>query len=68
MEYLKSKGNNLNIENAYDVVEEEKKAKLLAFKETKMPGIIEWVKNNTDKETDEDILTLAEHIFNKKYC
>ena len=33
-----------------------------------MPGIIEWVKNNTDKETDEDILALAEHIFNKKYC
>ena len=68
MEYLKSKGNNLNLENAYDVVEEEKKAKLLAFKESKMPGIIEWVKNNTDKETDEDILALAEHIFNKKYC
>lgn len=68
MEYLKSKGNNLNLENAYDEVEEEKKAKLLAFKETKMPGIIEWVKNNTDKETDEDILALAEHIFNKKYC
>ena len=68
MEYLKLKGNNINIENAYDAVEEEKKAKLLAFKETKMPGIIEWVKNNTDKETDEDILALAEHIFNKKYC
>ena len=68
MEYLKLKGNNLNLENAYDVVEEEKKAKLLAFKETKMQGIIEWVKNNTDKETDEDILALAEHIFNKKYC
>ena len=68
MEYLKSKGNNLNLENVYDVVEEEKKAKLLAFKESKMPGIIEWVKNNTNKETDEDILALAEHIFNKKYC
>ena len=68
MEYLKSKGNNLNLETAYDVVEEEKKAKLLAFKESKMPSIIEWVKNNTDKETDEDILALAEHIFNKKYC
>ena len=68
MEYLKSKGNNLNLETAYDVVEEEKKSKLLAFKESKMPGIIEWVKKNTDKETDEDILALAEHIFNKKYC
>ena len=68
MEYLKSKGNNLNLETAYDVVEEAKKAKLLAFKESKMPGIIEWVQKNTDKETDEAILALAEHIFNKKYC
>lgn len=68
MDYLKSKGNNFNLVNAYDVVEEEKKAKLLAFKETKMPGIIEWVKNNTDKETEEDIMELAEHIFNKNYC
>lgn len=68
MEYLKSRGNSFNLVNAYDVVEEEKKAKLLAFKETKMPGIIEWVKNNTDKETEEDIMELAEHIFNKNYC
>lgn len=68
MEYLKSKGNKLNLENAFDVVEEEKKAKFLAFKETKMSGIIEWVKNNTDKETEEDIMKLAEHIFNKKYA
>ncbi len=68
MEYLKSKGNSFNLVNVYDVVEEEKKAKLLAFKETKMPGIIEWVKNNTDKETEEDIMELAEHIFNKNYC
>ena len=68
IEYLKSKGNSFNLVNAYDVVEEEKKAKLLAFKETKMPGIIEWVKNNTDKETEEDIMELAEHIFNKNYC
>ena len=37
------------------------------FKESKMPGIIEWVKNNTDKKTEEDIMALAEHIFNKKY-
>lgn len=68
MEYLKMKGNKINIENAFDVVEEEKKAKFNAFKETKMPGIIEWVKNNTDKETEEDIMKLAEHIFNKKYA
>ena len=38
-----------------------------ALKKEKMPAIIEWVKNNTDKKTDEDIKKLAEHIFNKKY-
>ncbi len=67
IEYLKSKGNKFNLDTAYDVVEEEKKAKFQAFKNTKMSGIIEWVKNNTDKETEEDILALAEHIFNKRY-
>lgn len=66
-EYIKTKGNNLNLDNAYDVVEEEKKVKLNAFKETKMPELIEWVKANTDKEGDE-IQKLAERIFNKKYC
>lgn len=67
MKYLESKGNKLNLNNAYDVIEEEKKAKFEAFKATKMPGIIEWVKNNTDKTTEEDIMKLAEHIFNKRY-
>lgn len=38
-----------------------------ALKKEKMPAIIEWIKNNTDKKTDEDIKKLAEHIFNKKY-
>ena len=66
-DYLKEKGNKLNLDNAYDVLEEEKKAKQEAFKASKMPGIIEWVKNNTDKTTEEEILKLAEHIFNKRY-
>ena len=65
--YLESKGNKFNLDNAYDVIEEEKKAKQEAFKASKMPGIIEWVKNNTDKTTEEEILKLAEHIFNKRY-
>lgn len=65
-DYIKTKGNKLNLENAYDVIEEEKKEKLNAFKETKMPELIEWVKTNTDKEGDE-IQKLAEHIFNKRY-
>ena len=67
MKYLESKGNKFNLDNAYDVIEEEKKAKQEAFKASKMPAIIEWVKNNTDKTTEEEILKLAEHIFNKRY-
>lgn len=35
------------------------------LREEKMPGIIEWVKKNTDKKTDDDIMELAEHIFLK---
>lgn len=38
-----------------------------ALKKEKMPAIIEWVKKNTDKKTEEDIMNLAEHIFNKNY-
>lgn len=37
------------------------------FKNEKMPQLIEWVKNNTDRK-GEEIEKLAEHIFNKKYA
>ena len=68
VEWMKEKyGNNIDLANAYDVVEEEKKAKFQAFMESKMPSIIEWVKKNTDKTEEEDILGLAKHIFNKHY-
>ena len=43
-----------------------KKAKHEEFKKSKMPELIEWVKNNTDKKGDA-IERLAEHIFNKRY-
>jgi len=54
------------VADAYDPEMEEKKRKASEFRATKMPEIIEWVKNNTDKE-GEDIIKLALHIFNKKY-
>ena len=63
----KNHTNNFDLSVAYDVVEEEAKKKFEEFKASKMPGIIDWVRNNTDKETEEDIMALAEHIFNKKY-
>jgi hypothetical protein len=37
-----------------------------ALKKEVLPNIIVWVKENTDKQGD-DILKLAEHIFNKRY-
>ena len=46
--------------------QEARDKKKADFKEQKMKELIEWVRNNTDKEA-EDIVGLAEHIFNKKY-
>ena len=54
------------LENAIDEIEDAKKARKEEFKAKKMPELIEWVKNNTDKK-GEEINKLAEHIFNKKY-
>ena len=52
------------VSNAYDPEMEEKKKKESEYRASKMPGIIEWVKNNTDKQ-GEDIIKLAIHIFEK---
>ena len=54
------------LSTAYDPEMEEKKKKESEFRAKKMPEIIEWVKNNTDK-TGEEIITLALHIYNKNY-
>ena len=54
------------VSSAYDPEMEEKKKKESEFRASKMPGIIEWVKNNTDKK-GEEIITLALHIYNKNY-
>lgn len=64
---MKNHANKFDLSIAYDEVEEEAKKKAEEFKASKMPGIIEWVKTNTDKKTEEEINTLAEHIFNKRY-
>lgn len=54
------------ISTAYDPETEEKKKKESEFRAKKMPEIIEWVKNNTDKQGS-DIIQLAIHIYNKRY-
>jgi len=54
------------ISTAYDPETEARKKKESEFRASKMPGIIEWVKNNTDKQ-GEEIIKLAIHIYNKNY-
>lgn len=53
--------------NAYDAEAEEKKKKMSELRAAKMPGIIEWVKEKTDKTDPMDIMELAIRIFNKNY-
>ena len=55
------------INTAYDAEEAERKRKLAEVRAKELPNIIEWVKNNTDKTTDKDIMALALKILAKKY-
>ena len=54
------------LQNAIDAYKAEELRKLNERKVQELPNIIEWVKNNTDKQ-GEDILKLAEHIWNKNH-
>ena len=70
----KNYGHEFDLSTANDEEKNKEEAKKQAaeakhqeFKEKKMAQLIEWVKNNTDKKTEEDIKNLAEHIFNKRY-
>ena len=52
--------------NAYDAKEFERKAQYSHRLAEQLPNVIEWVKANTDKTSEEDILELALHILNKR--
>jgi len=68
IEWLKKNhSNKFDLSIYHDIEQEKIDAKNVAFKESKMPELIEWVKNNTDKTGDE-ITKLAEHIYNKRYA
>ena len=57
---------NIISARAYDAkVEEERKAYSTKLAE-QLPNVIEWVKENTDKTTDDEIMGLALHILNKR--
>ena len=52
--------------NAYDAKEFERKAQYSQRLAEQLPTVIEWVKTNTDKTSEEDVLELALHILNKR--
>ena len=58
------KSNNFVTECINKINEAENKA-YEDLKAQKLPEIIEWVKNNTDKTEEQEIIELAEHIFYK---
>lgn len=61
--------NHNEIINKYIEIKKKKEEKRLnQLRNEKMPAIIEWVKNNTDKNTEKEINALAEHIFKKHYA
>ena len=53
----------IDTENIMD----EKQVKYNAFKESKMPGLIEWCREKAPEKTEEEIKEWAEHIFARKY-
>ena len=60
-----SRMNTITI-NAYDAKEFERKAQYSRRLAEQLPNVIEWVKENTDKTTDDEIMELALHILNKR--
>ena len=57
---------NIIVAQAYDAKEFERKAQYSQKLAEQLPNVIEWVKTNTDKTSEEDILELALHILNKR--
>lgn len=55
------------VANAPDPEMHERNMKLAAKRAENFKGIIEWVKTNTDKTTDDEIMELALRILNKRY-
>jgi hypothetical protein len=53
-----------NTEDLISAFKTKRENEFKALNEAEMPNIINWVKEHTDKKGD-DILKLAEHIFNK---
>ena len=57
---------NTIINNAYDASEVERKAQYSQKLAEQLHNVIEWVKTNTNKTSEDDVLELALHILNKR--
>lgn len=57
---------NIIVAQAYDAKEFERKAQYSQKLAEQLPNVIEWVKTNTDKTSEEGVLELALHILNKR--
>lgn len=68
-EFVKKYNNNIDylVATAPDPEMEEKNRKLAADRAENYQNIVEWVKNNTDKTEENDIMQLALRIVNKRY-
>ena len=68
-EFVKRYNNNIDylVATAPDPEQEEKNRKLAAKRAENFQNIVEWVKNNTDKTEENDIMQLALRIVNKRY-
>ena len=55
------------IATAYDAEEVERKRKKSVSRAENFANVVEWVKNNTDAKTEQEIRRLAIRILNKRY-
>lgn len=68
--FIKSKScNNVSylVETAFDAEAEERKRKMSANRAENFANIVEWVKNNTDAKTEQEVHNIAIRILNKRY-
>ena len=64
-----NKTNNIDylLATAPDAEQEKRNRKLAAKRAENFQNIVEWVKTNTDKTTDKEIMEIALRILNKRY-
>jgi hypothetical protein len=68
--FIKNKScNNVSylVETAFDAEAEERKRNTSANRAENYGNIVEWVKNNTDAKTEQEIHNIAIRILNKRY-